>query len=129
MASRAPTAPPQLAPVPPISPPLKEGFVRLSDVRVNRPAKDEYAALRTFVGKMIELSDLTFERSMVKRKGKDIPIVTGKMQFREYGTESSYQTSAVPQAAVKAIIAAAEANPGQTLVAEVVKLKRGLALR
>jgi hypothetical protein len=116
-------------------PKLPDGFVRLSDVRPNSRKSDEYAALRPFVGKLIQLEELSFGTRQIKVKGEDgaeteKTVPAGRMVFSEYGVETAQSISCpIPQATVKSLQTVAGAVSGQTIVCEVVQLKRGIALR
>lgn len=98
---------------------VPEGFVLLSAAR--KRSAPTYGALVGFVGKRIQLDEIKISDD---RK-------SGTMTFSEFGADDSapeYQ-SAIPKGALRAIIEAGQKHPDETIVAEVVQTKRGLALR
>lgn len=115
------TAPNGLAPVvaAPVGAPLPEGFRRLSDAR-RSAAPDQYAVLKALVGQTIQLDEVSISAD----------FKTGSMAFSLFGVEDSETfKSPIPKGALKAIAAAARQNPDETIVADVVQTKRGVALR
>lgn len=110
--------------------PLAEGYLRLSDARSSRPKSDDLAPLRPYVNKLIALTSMQMAPKEIKTKDGTKTVLAGTMTFREYGKDDAPEVQCViPQAAVKALAEAVQAHPDQTIVANVVQMKRGIALQ
>jgi hypothetical protein len=119
------------APVQPV--PLPSGFRRLGDLR-KRAAKQSYGDLTGWIGKTIRLDGVNFQTE--QRDGKTV-IVSGEMTFSEFDptnperevSKEMVTKTAIPRAAIRALYAGLQANPDETIVCDVVKGKRGIALQ
>lgn len=112
---------------------LPSGFRRLGDLR-KRAVKQSYDDLLAWVGKTIRLDGVNFK---TEQKGDKTVIVSGVMSFSEFDpsnpdkevAEDKTVTTAIPRGAIRALYAGLQANPDETIVCDVVKGKRGLALQ
>lgn len=112
---------------------LPAGFRRLGDLR-KRAVRQTYDDLIAWVGKTIRLDGVNFK---TEQKGDKTVIVSGEMTFSEFDpadpdrevTDEQVTTTAIPRGAIRALYAGLQANPDETIVCNVVKGKRGLALQ
>lgn len=128
---QTPPTPPEAPVVAAAAPALPEGYRRLSDTR--KRAQDDYAPLRAFAGKFIQLDKVSL---IAEGEGDARKISGGTMTFSQFTGEPPVEGETVPafscpipRGALKAIVAAGTANPDDTIVCEVVQTKRGVALR
>lgn len=115
---------------------LEDGFMFLSDLKSKRkPANDEYATLRPFVGKhiVLDFSKMTFTpvTKTVKRKGveKEVQGIEGSAQIYVKGENADQLTAiSLPLGSIRTLYDASQSHPDVKFVALVRQTKRGIAL-